>query len=152
MLSGVRPTKNAVSTAFFAFWRGNFDIQDFSLGFAARMAVSVSLNGMGNYKKGQAISGLSPLLLPNFADANGSQRTSEDTKKRKSPLCSRLCGLFRTSADYCMAEGVGFEPTYRLITGNSISSRARYGRFATPPQGRAGSAIPTGKAVYPVLS
>ncbi len=34
-----------------------------------------------------------------------------------------------------MAEGVGFEPTYRLITDNSISSRARYGHFATPPQG-----------------
>lgn len=26
-----------------------------------------------------------------------------------------------------MAEGVGFEPTYRLLTDNSISSRARYG-------------------------
>ena len=33
-----------------------------------------------------------------------------------------------------MAEGVGFEPTYRLLTDNSISSRARYGRFATPPR------------------
>ncbi len=33
-----------------------------------------------------------------------------------------------------LAEGVGFEPTYRLSTDNSISSRARYGRFATPPQ------------------
>lgn len=36
-----------------------------------------------------------------------------------------------------MAEGVGFEPTYRLLTDNSISSRARYGHFATPPQGKA---------------
>lgn len=33
-----------------------------------------------------------------------------------------------------MAERVGFEPTYRLITDNSISSRARYGLFATFPQ------------------
>lgn len=32
-----------------------------------------------------------------------------------------------------MAERVGFEPTYRLITDNSISSRARYGLFATFP-------------------
>ena len=35
-----------------------------------------------------------------------------------------------------MAERVGFEPTYRLITDNSISSRARYGLFATFPQGQ----------------
>ena len=34
-----------------------------------------------------------------------------------------------------LAEWVGFEPTYRLLTDNSISSRARYGHFATPPQG-----------------
>ena len=33
-----------------------------------------------------------------------------------------------------MAERVGFEPTCRLITDNSISSRARYGLFATFPQ------------------
>ena len=33
-----------------------------------------------------------------------------------------------------MAERVGFEPTYRLLTDNSISSRARYGLFATFPQ------------------
>ena len=33
-----------------------------------------------------------------------------------------------------LAERVGFEPTYRLITDNSISSRARYGLFATFPQ------------------
>ena len=32
-----------------------------------------------------------------------------------------------------LAERVGFEPTYRLITDNSISSRARYGLFATFP-------------------
>ena len=29
---------------------------------------------------------------------------------------------------------MGFEPTYRLLTDNSISSRARYGLFATFPQ------------------
>ena len=28
-----------------------------------------------------------------------------------------------------MAERVGFEPTYRRLTGNSISSRARYGQL-----------------------
>ncbi len=28
-----------------------------------------------------------------------------------------------------MAERVGFEPTYRLLTDNSISSRARYGQL-----------------------
>lgn len=39
-----------------------------------------------------------------------------------------------------MAEGVGFEPTYRLLTDNSISSRARYGRFATPPGSVPGNA------------
>ena len=32
-----------------------------------------------------------------------------------------------------LAERVGFEPTYRLLTDNSISSRARYGHFATSP-------------------
>lgn len=30
---------------------------------------------------------------------------------------------------YHMAERVGFEPTYRGLTGNSISSRARYGQL-----------------------
>lgn len=38
-----------------------------------------------------------------------------------------------SSALAYVAERVGFEPTYQLITGNSISSRARYGRFATSP-------------------
>jgi hypothetical protein len=42
-------------------------------------------------------------------------------------------GLYQTRLDIQMAERVGFEPTYQLITGNSISSRARYGRFATSP-------------------
>jgi hypothetical protein len=37
------------------------------------------------------------------------------------------------SWSFQVAERVGFEPTYQLITGNSISSRARYGRFATSP-------------------
>jgi hypothetical protein len=32
-----------------------------------------------------------------------------------------------------MAEGVGFEPTWGLITPNSISSRARCDHFGTPP-------------------
>ena len=32
-----------------------------------------------------------------------------------------------------LAEGVGFEPTCRLITDNSISSRARYDHFDSPP-------------------
>ena len=32
-----------------------------------------------------------------------------------------------------LAERVGFEPTYRLLTDNTISSRARYGHFATSP-------------------
>ena len=41
-----------------------------------------------------------------------------------------LMGLF----SIYLAERVGFEPTYRLITDNSISSRARYGLFATFPQ------------------
>ena len=35
-----------------------------------------------------------------------------------------------------MAERVGFEPTYRLLTDNTISSRARYGHFATSPHGK----------------
>lgn len=39
----------------------------------------------------------------------------------------------RTLKDFLLAEEVGFEPTCRLLTGNPISSRARYGRFATPP-------------------
>ena len=32
-----------------------------------------------------------------------------------------------------VAEGVGFEPTDRLITGQTISSRSRYDRFDSPP-------------------
>mgnify|MGYP000721919521 CR=1 FL=1 len=36
-----------------------------------------------------------------------------------------LMGLF----SIYLAERVGFEPTYRLITDNSISSRARYGQL-----------------------
>lgn len=32
-----------------------------------------------------------------------------------------------------MAEGVGFEPTGRLNTGQTISSRSRYDRFDTTP-------------------
>ena len=34
--------------------------------------------------------------------------------------------------DFQLAERVGFEPTYRLITDNSISSRARYDRASLP--------------------
>lgn len=33
-----------------------------------------------------------------------------------------------------MAEGVGFEPTGRLNTGQTISSRSRYDHFDTSPQ------------------
>lgn len=36
------------------------------------------------------------------------------------------------SSDLKMAERVGFEPTYRGLAGNSISSRARYGRTSLP--------------------
>lgn len=50
-------------------------------------------------------------------------------KNRKSPLSSRRCGLSWISVDYDVAERVGFEPTYRLLTDNSISSRARYGQL-----------------------
>ena len=32
-----------------------------------------------------------------------------------------------------MAEGVGFEPTGRLNTGQTISSRSRYDLFDSPP-------------------
>ena len=32
-----------------------------------------------------------------------------------------------------MAEGVGFEPTGRLNTGKTISSRSRYDLFDSPP-------------------
>lgn len=32
-----------------------------------------------------------------------------------------------------MAEGVGFEPTGRLNTGQTISSRSRYDHFDTSP-------------------
>ena len=35
-----------------------------------------------------------------------------------------------------VAERVGFEPTYPLMRGNSISSRARYDRFGTSPIGK----------------
>ena len=34
-----------------------------------------------------------------------------------------------TCESYFVAERVGFEPTYRLLTDNSISSRARYGQL-----------------------
>jgi hypothetical protein len=32
-----------------------------------------------------------------------------------------------------LAEGVGFEPTWRVLAAKSISSRPRYGHFGTPP-------------------
>ena len=49
-----------------------------------------------------------------------------------------------------MAERVGFEPTYRLITDNSISSRARYGLFATFPQRSVvHEERPSGKPFFP---
>ena len=54
-------------------------------------------------------------------------------KKSWNPHDCLISGLLYFSMDSKMAERVGFEPTYRLITGNSISSRARYGRFATSP-------------------
>ena len=41
-------------------------------------------------------------------------------------------GVMSSSGRLCrlsVAERVGFEPTYRLLTGNSISSRARYGQL-----------------------
>ena len=47
---------------------------------------------------------------------------------------------------------MGFEPTYRLITDNSISSRARYGLFATFPQRRiVHELLPAGKPFFPPL-
>ena len=53
-------------------------------------------------------------------------------KRFSDPVLGMVVRAARNLA-YNMAERVGFEPTYRLITGNSISSRARYGRFATSP-------------------
>ena len=51
-----------------------------------------------------------------------------------------------------LAERVGFEPTYRLITDNSISSRARYGLFATFPQTCVVHELSlTGKPFFPVF-
>lgn len=38
------------------------------------------------------------------------------------------------SRSVLVAERVGFEPTYGLLTRNPISSRARYGHFATSPR------------------
>lgn len=55
---------------------------------------------------------------------------------QKSPQTIQVQGLsafHQMSWSFQVAERVGFEPTYQLITGNSISSRARYGRFATSP-------------------
>ena len=51
----------------------------------------------------------------------------EETKHPRSRQTT--AGMF----GFFVAERVGFEPTYRLITDNSISSRARYGLFATFP-------------------
>lgn len=56
-----------------------------------------------------------------------------DEQRPKSP-CFQGFSAFIKFCWLKMAEGVGFEPTYRLLTDNSISSRARYGHFATPPQ------------------
>ncbi len=36
-------------------------------------------------------------------------------------------------SDWLMAEGVGFEPTDRLNTDQTISSRSRYDHFDNPP-------------------
>ena len=49
-------------------------------------------------------------------------------------------GTWRHLLSSFMAERVGFEPTYRLLTDNSISSRARYGHFATSPRCQPGLA------------
>ncbi len=46
-----------------------------------------------------------------------------------------------------MAERVGFEPTYRLLTDNSISSRARYGRTSLPLRTRGGDACVARRSV-----
>ena len=45
-----------------------------------------------------------------------------------------------------VAEGVGFEPTWGLITPNSISSRARCDHFGTPPHVASGKTPATDRA------
>ena len=62
-----------------------------------------------------------------FAGRHGTQKSPQTVQVQG------LLGLYRMSWSCQMAERVGFEPTYQLITGNSISSRARYDRFATSP-------------------
>lgn len=62
-----------------------------------------------------------------FAGRHGTQKSPQTVQVQG------LFGLYRMSWSFQVAERVGFEPTYQLITGNSISSRARYGRFATSP-------------------
>ena len=59
-------------------------------------------------------------------------QTTLNTEKALKPFKSRAFN-FIGYLGLQVAERVGFEPTYQLITGNSISSRARYGRFATSP-------------------
>src|SRR5262249_17975036 len=55
-------------------------------------------------------------------------------------------GPCRTPEPRELAEGVGFEPTWGLITPNSISSRARYDHFGTPPNVAAGRTPASGRA------
>lgn len=57
----------------------------------------------------------------------------KDAKSKAPQGFSGLCGALQ---DLLLAERVGFEPTYRLITDNSISSRARYDHFATFPRSK----------------
>ena len=61
-------------------------------------------------------------LLRKRARAFFVREKSGNAGNKKSPPVSRR-------ADEHVAERVGFEPTYRLLTDNSISSRARYGQL-----------------------
>lgn len=80
------------------------------------LAVSVSLKDMwATPERGNCAAATCPHCCPPFFVAvNGFQRTPMRTKNRKSPLCSRRCGLLRTLLKTLLAEREGFEPSIQV--------------------------------------
>lgn len=93
-----------------------------------------------------------PKCTPNFGGTSMLLAGLCGTMILKKISPTRVYVPYGTFSVSILAERVGFEPTYRLITDNSISSRARYGLFATFPQTCVVHELSlTGKPFFPVF-
>lgn len=64
--------------------------------------------------RGNCTAAAGPMVAPFFVAFNGFRRTPMNSKNRKNPLCSRLCGLLRALLKTLLAEREGFEPSIQV--------------------------------------